>query len=150
MPSNGTVEAIYITEKKKGTMLSVPSAQAVAGHGLTGDRYWDGGGKPSPDTEITLIEAEAIEAVSRAEGIPFDSSESRRNLVTRGVALNHLVDRRFRVGKLTLRGIRLCEPCVHLENMTRPGVRLALLHRGGLRAQIVEGGEVHVGDAVTD
>ena len=74
--------------------------------------------------------------------------ETRRNVVTRGIALNHLVGKRFRVGEVLLQGIRLCEPCDHLESLTRPGVRQALLHRGGLRAQILEGGVIRVGDPI--
>jgi MOSC domain-containing protein YiiM len=104
--------------------------------------------KGGPDREVTLIEAEAIEALPRDEGVAFEASESRRNLVTRGVALNHLVGREFRVGSVPLRGIRLCEPCVHLESLTRPGVKAGLTHRGGLRAQLLGDGEIRVGDPV--
>ena len=105
--------------------------------------------KRSPDREITLIEAEAIEAVPREYGVELSPAEARRNIVTRGVALNHLVGREFRVGNVVLRGIRLCEPCEHLERLTRPGVLEALVHRGGLRAQIVSGGTIQVGDSIS-
>ncbi|MCA1685973.1 MAG: MOSC domain-containing protein, partial [Planctomycetia bacterium] len=114
--------------------------------------FWQEGplpvGKRGVDREVTLIEAEAIEALKREDGVELDPAESRRNIVTRGVALNHLVDREFRVGGIALRGIRLCEPCRHLESMTRAGVMKGLIHRGGLRAQILGEGVLSVGDPV--
>lgn len=150
--STGKVEAIFIGPEREGPMRSVESVRAVSGRGLEGDRYWQGdGGRPrkrGPDREVTLIEAEAVEAVRRDDEIAFEASESRRNVVTRGVALNHLVGREFRVGGALLRGVRLCEPCGHLEKLTRPGVKNALVHRGGLRAQVLGDGDVRVGDAV--
>jgi MOSC domain-containing protein YiiM len=144
----GVVEAIFIGPEKKGAMHAVGSVHAVAGQGLVGDRYLKKDGEEDPGRHVTLIEAEAIEAVVRDEAIPLSPDETRRNVVTRGVALNHLVGRDFHVGGVLLRGIRLCEPCGHLETMTRPGVRLALLHRGGLRAQILADGDLRVGDSV--
>lgn len=134
-------------------MQAVDSARAVAGHGLEGDRYWQSDRTPAAkrdvDRELTLIEEEAVSALVNDEQVPFTTAESRRNVVTRGVALNHLVGREFRVGGVRLKGIRLCEPCKHLQASTRPGVLKGLLHRGGLRAQILEGGDVKVGDPVT-
>jgi MOSC domain-containing protein YiiM len=130
-------------------MRPAGSVRAVPGMGLEGDRYWQSEPrKRGPDREVTLIEAEALEALARDEGVAIDPSESRRNLVTRGVALNHLIGREFRVGDARMKGLRLCEPCSHLEKMTREGVRLGLLHRGGLRAQVLDEGVVRVGDAV--
>jgi MOSC domain-containing protein YiiM len=133
-------------------MQAVGSVHAVPGQGLEGDRYWQGEGsssqKKGPDREVTLIEAEAIEALVRDDGVPFEPLESRRNLLTRGVALNHLVGREFRVGPARLRGIRLCEPCSHLQALTRPGVREGLVHRGGLRAEVLAEGVLRVGDPV--
>ena len=133
-------------------MLSVPSAQAISGSGLVGDRYFSGKGtfsKPGvPDREVTLIESEAIEAVNRDQKLPLTAAECRRNVVTQGVALNHLVGKVFKVGGATLRGLDLCEPCAHLQKLTRPGILNALLHRGGLRAQVLENGVFNVGDPV--
>jgi MOSC domain-containing protein YiiM len=148
-----SVVAIYLNTGKGEPMTAVDQARAVAGRGLDGNRYYWPVDAPAPekfgpDREITLIEAEAIEALRRDDGIPFELAESRRNVVTRGVPLNHLVGRQFRVGQATLRGIRLCEPCTHLESLTRPGVMKGLIHRGGLRAQIVEDGMIRVGDDV--
>ncbi|MDR3634235.1 MAG: MOSC domain-containing protein [Isosphaeraceae bacterium] len=150
--SQGAVIAIYVAPQTSASMVSVPEARAVSGRGLEGDRKYIHEGTPAqksgPDRELTLIESEAIEAVPRDEKIELEPSETRRNLVTRGVALNHLVGREFRVGDVRLRGIRLCEPCSHLEKLTRPGVLRALIHRGGLRAQILNDGVIRVGEAV--
>ena len=152
--ASGAVESIYFHGGRDGgePMVAVGSARAIVAGGLEGDRFFQGAGstarKKGPDREVTLIEAEAIEAVIREGKVTLSAATSRRNIVTRGVALNHLVGREFRVGSTVLRGIRLCEPCKHLEALTQPGMLMALLHRGGLRAQVIESGEVRVGDPV--
>jgi MOSC domain-containing protein YiiM len=149
---SGTVLYLFIGPVTAQPMQSVPEVRAHPGKGLEGDRYCLGGAvqprKRGPEREATLIEVEALEAVKREADIDFDASESRRNIVTRGIALNHLVGREFRVGEVTLRGIRLCEPCEHLVKLTGKGVREALIHRGGLRAQIVSAGTIRVGDPI--
>jgi MOSC domain-containing protein YiiM len=146
------IAAIYITQAAGAPMVPVNEAHARAGRGLEGDRYYRNEGtfskKQGPDREVTLIESEALEALKRDYKIELDPSQSRRNLVTRGVALNHLVGREFRVGSVHLRGIRHCEPCSHLEKLTLPGVERGLVHRGGLRAQILCDGVLRVGDPV--
>jgi MOSC domain-containing protein YiiM len=147
----GRLDSIWITDRKATPLHSVDQAEAVAGHGLVADRYHRQEGtfsKPSPDREITLIEREALEALGRDCQIALEPGQARRNLVTRGVPLNHLVGREFLVGDVLLRGIRLCEPCGHLERLTVLGVEKGLLHRGGLRAQIVRGGTLKCGDVV--
>ncbi|HEY2154714.1 MAG TPA: MOSC domain-containing protein [Isosphaeraceae bacterium] len=146
MPQS-SVESIFLHGPKGEAMTRVDEATARAGQGLEGDRYFKPEGN-EPDREITLIEAEAVEALARDEKVPFEVAESRRNVVTRGVALNHLVGREFSVGAARLRVIRLCEPCDHLQKLTRPGVLKGLLHRGGLRARIVADGPIRVGDPV--
>ena len=98
---------------------------------------------------MTLIEAEAIEAIAREANIALPPGASRRNIVTRGVPLNHLVGRRFRVGDVILEATRLCEPCAHLQSLTKPGVLKGLVHRAGLNADVLNDGEIAVGDAVT-
>jgi len=95
-----------------------------------------------------LIESEALAALARECGITLQPIQARRNLVTHGVPLNHLVDQEFSVGEVRLRGIRLCEPCAHLEAMTQKGIREGLLHRGGLRARVIKGGTIRIGDLV--
>ena len=105
--------------------------------------------KPAPDYELTLIEAEAIEALRRDYQVELAAGDARRNIVTRNVALNHLVGREFAIGDVRIRGIRLCEPCDHLQKVTGKSVIKGLLHRGGLRAQILTQGTIRVGDSVS-
>ena len=135
-------------------MTTPVSARAIPGRGLEGDRYFEGRGtfspqSPKPDFEITLIEMEHIEAFARESGLPFTAQHSRRNLVTQGVALNELVNREFTVGGVRLRGMRLCEPCNYLAQSTWPDVLQGLVHKGGLRAQILAEGTIRLGDSVT-
>jgi MOSC domain-containing protein YiiM len=148
----GILVAIYIAPDRRLPMQAVSEAKVVSGRGLEGDRYFLQRGSfsnhPGTGREVTLIEMEAIEAL-HARGIRLEPGEARRNLVTREVPLNHLVGRSFRVGEVHLRGIRLCEPCTHLEELTCVGVLRELIHRGGLRADIVRGGTVRAGDAIT-
>ena len=152
MRGSGTVEAVHVAPEAEGSMEPVGEVRAVAGEGLRGDRYYEGTGKysdsPRGGLEITLTEAEAIEAIEREAGIAIGSDEHRRNVTTRDVALDHLVGERFRVGEAVCEGIRLCEPCDHLRRLTVDGIDDALTHRGGLRADIVEGGTIRVGDVL--
>jgi MOSC domain-containing protein YiiM len=147
----GRLVAIYTTAEAGTPMESRDSVRAVPGIGLEGDRYATEDGKhsqtPGTGREVTLVEREAIEAV-RADGTELADHETRRNLLTEGVPLGHLVGRTFRVGDVVLRGVRLAEPCSYLAGLTRPGVSRALVHRGGLRADIVEGGVLRVGDPI--
>ncbi|HEX8913715.1 MAG TPA: MOSC domain-containing protein [Humisphaera sp.] len=148
----GTLEGIFIAAAAKVPMVSVPSAVAVVGLGLEGDRYHLGVGAfsrwPGEGRQVTLIEAEAVEAILAEAGIDLREGRHRRNLVTRGVPLDALVGRRFRVGPVVLRGQRLCAPCRYLERMTGDGTYTAMRGRGGLRTEVIEGGTVAVGDAV--
>ncbi len=151
--SQGRIESIHITPTAEAAMRSVDQAVAVAGVGLEGDRYAARMGsfsaKPKPGRQLTLIEAEAIEALERELGMVLAPGETRRNLITRGVALNHLVGREFTVGGVRLLGHELCEPCADLARMTgKPQILPGLVHRGGLRAEILEGGLIRVGDSV--
>jgi MOSC domain-containing protein YiiM len=147
----GTVEAIYISGTAAAPTKALDAVLAIPGVGLEGDRYALKLGtfyKPLPDYELTLIEAEAVEAMRRDYGVELAAGDARRNIVTRGVALNHLVGKEFTVGDVRIRGIRLCEPCDHLERLTGKPVLKGLLHRGGLRAQILTEGTIHAGDEV--
>ncbi len=149
----GLLVSIHLASEATRPAVSLQEARALPGLGLEGDRYALKTGTFSksakPGREVTLIEIEALEALKRDLGMELTPGETRRNLVTRGVPLNHLVGAEFRVGEILLRGVRLCEPCGHLEKLTGPGMEQALLHRGGLRAQILSGGILRVGDAVT-
>jgi MOSC domain-containing protein YiiM len=148
----GTVLSIHIAALAAAPMRSVAAIEAIAGRGLAGDRYSIGLGTYSKDPgsgrEITLVEIEAIQALRRDYGIELAPGQTRRNLVTRGIALNHLVGQEFRVGNVTLRGTRLCEPCSHLETLTLNGVIRGLIHRGGLRAEIRDDGTISVGSPI--
>ena len=133
-------------------MERVDSVRAIAGRGLEGDRYFLRTGtysrKEGSDREITFIETEALEALARDYALSLDASETRRNVATRDIALNHLVGRTFRVGEATVRGLRLCEPCGHMERLCGKRVRPGLVHRGGLRAEILADGVIRAGDPV--
>jgi hypothetical protein len=148
----GRVVSLYVGPAASARMEAVESVRAVAGRGLEGDRYFLQAGtyshKDGPDREITLIETEALEALARDYALTLDASESRRNVATRGVALNHLVGRTFRVGEATIRGLRLCEPCGHMERLCGKPVRPGLVHRGGLRAEILSDGVIRIGDPI--
>lgn len=149
--ANGTVQSIHLAPAAKAPMQSVARVMALPGSGLDGDRYALKLGsfyKPLPDYELTLIESEAIEALNRDYKIEIAPGTARRNIVTSDVALNHLVGREFRIGEVKIRGIRLCEPCSHLESLTGRPVIKGLIHRGGLRAQILTQGMIRVGDAI--
>lgn len=147
----GTVESVHIACAAKAATQAVDQAQAIPGVGLEGDRYALQQGtffKPLPDYELTLIESEAIEAFGRDYGVDLPAGDARRNVVTRGVPLNHLVGCEFTIGEVRVKGIRLCEPCGHLEAVTGRPVTKGLRHRGGLRAQILSAGPIRVGDTI--
>ncbi len=145
--TTGIVEAISIAPATAGPTVSVESVQAIAGVGLEGDRYAMGEGtfarRDRTGQALTLIEAEALEKA----GV-VSAGESRRNVITRGIDLNALVGQEFTVGGVRCLGRRLCEPCSHLERLTRPGILRPLVHRAGLRADILVGGTISLGDEV--
>jgi MOSC domain-containing protein YiiM len=157
----GTVVSIHVAPEASAPMQSIVEVLALPGRGLESDRYLTGTGFWSKTAshggrEVTLVEIEAVEALSGGTanaageqlGIELAAADTRRNIATSGVPLNHLVGREFRVGVVLMRGTRLCEPCKHLEDLTQRGVMTGLIHRGGLRAQILSEGVIHVGDAV--
>lgn len=148
----GTVVSIHIAPTAEAAMQSVEEVRAIPGKGLEGDRYFNQTGtfsKPQPDRELTLIEIEAIEALKIELGVELVAGSARRNIITRGVPLNHLVDREFQIGDVRIRGIKLCEPCSHLARLAHSAVLPGLVHRGGLRAQILTDGTIRVGESVT-
>jgi len=145
--------SIHIAPTGAAPMQSLDRVQAIAGRGLEGDRYFSKRGTyskvPGAGRDVTLIEVEAIEALARDYAVDLPAAFARRNIVTRSMALNHLVGREMKIGDAIVRGTRLCDPCTHLEKLTRPGVLRALVHRGGLRADILTGGMIRVGDTIT-
>ena len=150
----GNVVSLHIARDAAVPMESTADVKAVVGQGLEGDRYFYGTGHwsehPGVSREVTLIEIEAIEALEREKNIAIAPGAARRNVVTRGVPLNHLVGREFQVGAVRLRGTRLCEPCAYLEGLTQKGVLAGLIHRGGLRAEILTAGTIRVEDIITE
>jgi MOSC domain-containing protein YiiM len=150
----GRVEALAIAERAEAPMQQVAAARAIPGQGLDGDRYANRVGTFTPrggrgaGYELTLIEAEVLDELTFADGHRLEYAEARRNIVTRGVDLNSLVGQRFRVGDVECVGRRLCEPCAHLERLTHNGVLRKLIHRGGLRADILTAGSITVGAAI--
>jgi hypothetical protein len=152
---SGEVVGIYLTEMKTSPMQSVLVATALAGRGLLGDRYAAKAGTFSPQSDklrgydLTLIEGEVLGRLTLPDGSHLAPEESRRNVVTQGIDLNALVGREFRIGSVRAFGQRLCEPCVHLQRLTRPGVVAGLVHQGGLQADVLTDGEIHVGDRIT-
>ena len=151
-PAVGRIEAIHLAETAGGPMHAVPRARAIAGVGLEGDRYATGSGTYSPDPRtdrhLTLIEAEQIEALAERDGIVLAPGETRRNITTRGIRLNELVGRRFRIGTIECEATRLCEPCQYLTDTIGQPVLQPLTHRAGLRALILTDGEIALGDEV--
>ena len=149
----GEVLSIQIAPNGADTLKNLEEIKAVEGMGLEGDRYYNRTGtysnKHDESREATFIESEALEALANDYNIDLKGYESRRNISTRGVALNHLVGKEFKVGEeAVFRGIRLCEPCKHLEEVSGKSARKGLIHRGGLRAQIVKSGRIRIGDEV--
>ncbi len=144
----GTVTEIRVATTAAAPSVSVVSIRALAGRGLEGDRHVTGEGTfPSgvPGSALTLIEAEVCESFTPA----LAPDEHRRNLVTRGIELNGLVGREFTIGNTRCRGMRLCEPCIVIERYASRPVLRQLVHRGGLRADILEDGTLSVGDSVS-
>jgi hypothetical protein len=143
---SGAVAGILVAPGAETPLTRVDSLEAVAGRGLRGDRYFDGRGTfsgPGYGYELTLVEAEVLDDIA----LPWE--QARRNIVTSGIELNGLVGRRFRIGEVECVGRRLAEPCAHLEKLARPGLLRPLVHRGGLRADILQSGTITVGDAVS-
>jgi MOSC domain-containing protein YiiM len=136
------IEAIHIGPEERGPLQSVESVRAVAGKGLEGDRnFREGGAKPGQ--ALTLVEAENVEDVGLAQG------ETRRNVTVRGVPLNDLIGKTFKVGEVECYGVELCEPCVSLQSRTRPGILKELAHRAGINADILTDGVIRVGDEIS-
>lgn len=146
----GVVEAIYVCGAGGEPMRAVREVEAVAGQGLRGDRYARGLGYWSgrDECQLTLIRAEDLDEIERELGIALRDGQHRRNVVTRGVDLEALRGKRFRVGEVLLAYDRLRPPCSYLESLTQPGVKAALMGRGGICARVLSSGRIRVGDPV--
>ena len=137
------VEAIHLGAPRKRDLRTVESVRAVAGKGLEGDRHFHADGAASGQA-LTLVSAEVVDGVGLLPG------ETRRQVTVRDVDVNSLVGKRFRVGEVECLGVEFCEPCRHLEEMTRPGIIKELVHRAGLNADILTDGPISVGDEVVE
>jgi len=155
-PSQARVEAIHVARDRGLPPRPVELVRATPGAGLEGDRYADGRGtwgrrgERGRGRDLTLVEAEEVERLALEFGIELAPGETRRNVTTRGIRLNDLVGRRFRIGEVVCEGVRLCEPCTYLEEVAGRSIREPLIHRAGLRADIVTGGVIAVGDPISD
>lgn len=146
---NGSVIAIYTAPERSAPIVARDEVKAVAGKGLEGDRYFNDEGWDEPKKEITLVEIEAVEAASREYELELKPEDMRRQIVTKGVALNHLVDKDFHIGDVHLRGVKIANPCSHLQRLAGKKLLKPMMHRGGLRAQILSSGTIKVGDPIT-
>jgi hypothetical protein len=150
--ATGTVAGLFVAPEREAPCRAVGAADAVAGRGLRGDRYFSGagtfGGPGATGHDLTLIAAESLEALAAAGGPALAPADARRNVLTRGIDVQALAGRRFALGEVECIGRRWCEPCAHLQRLTAPGVLRGLVHRGGLRADILRDGTIRVGDAV--
>jgi MOSC domain-containing protein YiiM len=150
----GRLEGIHIARTASAPMQALPLAEAVPGAGLAGDRYFEQIGfysaRPTDPgaREVTLFEAEVLDALHLEHGIALSPGEHRRNLTTRGVKLDELLGQRFRVGEVVLEGVKDCPPCDHLQELVGKPVLQPLVDHGGLRARVLEGGTIKVGDAI--
>jgi MOSC domain-containing protein YiiM len=138
---DGEMEVVEINIGPSTALAPAESVAALAGKGLKGDRHFFEDGA-DPGDALTLIEAEALADVG------LTGAQSRRQVVVRGVRLNDLVGKRFKVGDVECLGVKLCEPCLHLQSLTRPGIIKDLVHRAGINADIVTDGQISVGDPV--
>jgi MOSC domain-containing protein YiiM len=138
----GVVEGIFVGAVPEGPLQAADEVSVATGAGIEGDRHGD--------KDITLFEAEAIEGLRADTGIELAPGEIRRNVMTRGIALNDLLGRRIRVGEVEAVVTELCHPCSHLQQLTQPGVLRGLVDRGGLNADVVAGGAIRVGDSIED
>ena len=145
----GSVSAIFVTRVHGELPEPVDRVRALAGKGLEGNRYFYANGAAPGGRALTLIASEALADFERETSTGLAAAETRRNVLTRGIDVNALVGKRFRIGAVECRGVELCEPCTHLQSMTRPEVLKGLVHRGGLNADILSDGEIAVGDTIT-
>ncbi|MGE3799390.1 MAG: MOSC domain-containing protein [Candidatus Kapaibacterium sp.] len=145
---------IYSTLSSGEEMISREEGELVVERGIVGDRYsvelgtFSKNVDETRDYEVTLIESEEIDRFNAEHGFSIDYGAFRRNIVTQGVRLNQLVGREFRLGDVKLYAVGLCEPCAYLAKVLVPEVLPAMVGRGGLRARIVEGGKIRVGDMI--
>lgn len=148
----GHVAGIFVSSEAGAPMRVLDAAEAFAGQGLEGDRYQAGEGfmsqRQGGGLELTLVETEALAELSAENGIEITPADSRRNIATRDIRLNDLVDHDFQIGDAICRGVRLCEPCARIEKLVGKPFVKPMVHRAGLRADIIRSGTIRVGDSI--
>jgi len=150
----GIIEQILIAEKAGEELVSVKSARLEAGLGIIGDRYYKKAGtfskalEKTGDFELTLIEDEEIECFNHMTGLGYQGRDFRRNIVTKNVKLNDLIGGEFVLGAVTLKAVRLCEPCKYLSERLGDTVMENMMGKCGIRAVILKGGSITTGDSV--
>lgn len=153
MTTTARADSLWVATERHGELLRLPAVQVKAGAGIVGDRFFSRS-RRHPGRNLTLVEAEAIEAAAARLGVALGPEATRRNVVTRDLRLNDLVGRHFRVGPVLLRGIELCEPCIVLgrylagTGASPAQIIAAFCGRGGLRAEVLEDGVLREGDAI--
>jgi MOSC domain-containing protein YiiM len=148
---NGSVVSLYVAPEPAGPMISVAQVRALADRGLEGDRFFreSWAAAKRPDKAVSLIEEEVLEMAALEHQVRIAGDQTRRNIITRGVPLIELLDREFMIGNVAMRGIRLFEPCAHLEKVSHiTGIFRALENRSGLKAAILSDGVIRTGDAI--
>ncbi len=152
MTWSGRIEGLHLCPRSFLPMRSPDSLTLIEGTGIEGDRYSVGEGfysdRPEEGRQVTLFEAETLDALLRDHKVRLRPDEHRRNITTRDVPLNHLVGRRFRIGPVLLEGTRLSTPCRHIEQITGQEIFTFLLNRSGLHARILQGGVIRVGNEI--
>lgn len=151
----GLVDGIFISEAMGEPLVPVESGTLIANVGLNGDRYsikkgffsYKGDGL---DRHLTLIEREEIDRLNAALHLNLEPADFRRNIVTRNIRLNDLVGKRFLVGSAVCVGMRLCEPCKRLNDLTGHSIAADLVGRGGLRVRVICSGTVHIGATIKE
>lgn len=153
MTTNGHIVGIFTASQSRGAVSEQKAVQLQQGKGIVGDRHYKQ--RSAPENQLTLIEAESVDAFNAEHGLSIGAGDFRRNLITRGVQLNDFVGKEFSIGSVRLRGIELCEPCsvigklLQQPSLSATQVIRSLVHKGGLRAQILNNGVVRQGDPIT-
>ncbi len=147
---NGLINSIFVVDVAGSLPVSVQSVRAVPGKGLEGDRYYHKAGYWSHNgnlpRDVTLVDIETLERIEAEYNIAIEPGEHRRDIETKGIDLTALVGKKFQIGEITLQGIRVCEPCAHLVELTGKKQLLRGLVHSGLVAEILTDGVIHVGN----
>lgn len=148
----GRIEAIHVASTAGAPMVARQRAHLLAGRGIEGDRYAEGTGHWSPIRRrgdgLTLVAAETLAEVNATYGLGLTDADTRRNVTVRGLDLDATLGRELLIGGVRVRVARRCEPCQYLEGLLGRDVLIPLVHKAGVRVEILEDGEIAVGDAV--